>query len=48
MLRVGWIPGEYNIAYLLTKTTMTGNVRHSMVESIFYNRTVVIREKDKS
>ena len=23
-LRVGWIPGEYNLAELLTKTTMTG------------------------
>ena len=31
-LRVGWIPGEYNLAYLFTKTTMTGNMRHGMVE----------------
>ena len=33
-LRVVWIPGEYNIADLLTKTTMTGNMRHRLVESI--------------
>ena len=30
-LRVGWIPGEYNLADLLTKTTMTGNMIHGMV-----------------
>ena len=47
-LRVGWIPGQYNIAYLFTNTTMTGNMRHGMIESIFYNKAVVIREKDES
>ena len=47
-LRVGWIPGEYNLSYLLTKTTTTGNTRQGIVESIFYNRVVVIREKDES
>ena len=47
-LRVGWIPGEYNLADLFTKTTMTGNMRHGTVESIFYNKSVVIREKDES
>ena len=46
-MRVGWIPGEYNLAYLLTNSTMTGNMRHGMVESIFYSKAVVIREKDK-
>ena len=44
-LRVGWIPGEYNIVYLLTKTTMKVNMRHGVVELIFYNKSVVIREK---
>ena len=29
--RVGWIPGEYNLADLLTKNTMKGNMRHGMV-----------------
>ena len=47
-LRVGWIPGEYNVADLLTNTKMTGNMRHGMVELIFYNKAVVIREKDES
>ena len=47
-LMVGWIPGEYNIAYLLTNTIITRNMRHGMIESIFYNKSVVIREKDES
>ena len=48
MLRVGWIPGEYNLEYLLMKTKITGNMRHGMIELIFYNKTVLVREKDKS
>ena len=28
-LRVGWIPGEFNLSDLFTKTTMPGNKRHS-------------------
>ena len=44
-LKLGWIPGEYNPSYLLTNTTTTGNMRHGMVESIFYNKAVVVREK---
>ena len=31
-MRVGWIPDEYNIADLLTETTMIGNMRHRIVE----------------
>ena len=46
-MRVGWIPGEYNIVDLLTNTTITRSIRHGMVESIFYNKAVVIREKEK-
>ena len=42
-LRVGWIPGEYNLADLLTKTTMAVNMRHGMVDLILYNKSVVIR-----
>ena len=30
-LRVGWIPGEYNLTYMLTKTKIIGNMRHGMV-----------------
>ena len=37
VLRVGWIPGEFNPEYLFTNTTMPGNTRHNMVESIFSN-----------
>ena len=44
-LRVGWIPGEYKLADLFTKTTMERNMRHEMVESIFDNKSVVIRDK---
>ena len=46
-MRVGWIPGEYNIVDLFTNTTMTEKMRHRMVELIFYNKVVVIREMDK-
>ena len=31
-LRLVWIPGEYNLVDLLTKTKMTGNMIHRMVE----------------
>ena len=46
-LRVGWIPGEYNIAELFTNTTMTGNMIHGLAESIFCNKAAVIRNKGK-
>ena len=39
-LMVKWIPDEYNNADLLTKTTITGNMRHGMAKSIFYNKSV--------
>ena len=45
--RVGWISVEDNLVDFLTNTTMRGNMRHGMVESIFYNKAVVIREKDE-
>ena len=35
MIRVGWIPGEYNLADLFTKTSMPGNTRHGFVMNIF-------------
>ena len=46
-MRVGWIPGEYTFSDLLKKTTMARNMRHGIVETILYNKAVVIREKDK-
>jgi len=45
-IRVGWIPGERNLADLLTKTTMAGNARHSIVEVIFHNKAAKWKEKD--
>jgi len=46
-VRSGWIPGDRNLADLLTKTTMAGNVRHSMVESIFQNKAVKWRDNKR-
>ena len=37
ILRIGWIPGEFNMADFFTKTTMPGNTRHNLVDSIFSN-----------
>ena len=37
-LRVLWIPFEYNIVNSLTNNTTAGNMRHGVVESIFYNK----------
>ena len=37
-IRVGWIPGDINLGYLLMKTTMAGNVRHSFAEFVFHNK----------
>ena len=42
IMRVGCIPGEYNLADLFPKTTMAGNVRHGMVEQIFTNKASVV------
>lgn len=45
-VRIGWIPGDRN-ADLLTKMTMDGNVRHSMVKSIFQNKAVKWRDNKR-
>ena len=37
ILRVGWIPGEFNLSDLFTKTTIPGDVRHNLVDCIFSN-----------
>ena len=37
VLRVGCIPGEFNMSDLFTKTTIPGNTRHNLVDSIFLN-----------
>eukprot|EP00557_Chaetoceros_sp_GSL56_P014199 CAMPEP_0176484462 /NCGR_PEP_ID=MMETSP0200_2-20121128/4466_1 /TAXON_ID=947934 /ORGANISM="Chaetoceros sp., Strain GSL56" /LENGTH=360 /DNA_ID=CAMNT_0017880935 /DNA_START=761 /DNA_END=1843 /DNA_ORIENTATION=- len=42
IIRVGWIPGTENLADLLTKTTIAGNVKNDIVQSIFCNQACVI------
>ena len=42
IIRTGWIPGELNLADLLTKTTMAGNVKDGFVRRIFVNDAMVI------
>ena len=46
MIRVGWIPGEFNKSDLLTKTTMPGNKKNGFVQQIFHNKATVIRRED--
>ena len=36
-IMVGWIMGEYNLADLFTKTTMTGDLKYRLVHNIFNN-----------
>ena len=48
ILWVGCIPGEFNLADLFTKTTMTGNTRHNFVDSIFYNTALSIGDIEKA
>ena len=45
ILRVGWIPGEHNLADLFTKTSMAGNVKHYLVQSIFDNNASVVEKR---
>ena len=42
-IRVGWIEGKYNLADLFTKTTISGNERHGIVEGIFHNDAAPIK-----
>ena len=37
ILWVGWIPGEFNLEDLFTKTKMPDNTRHNLVYSLFSN-----------
>ena len=47
-MRVVFIPGEYILADLLTKTKITGNIIHGMVKPIICNKSAVIREMVKT
>ena len=48
ILRVGWIPGEYNLADLFTKTSMAGNVKNYLVQSIFDNNASVMEKTSQT
>ena len=45
IIRTGWIPGDLNLADLLTKTTMPGNKKDAFVRQLFHNNAVVIKIK---
>ena len=42
--RLVWIPGEFNLEYLLTETTMSGSVRNVMLEKHFNHRATTLNE----
>ena len=42
---MGWIPGDMNVANLLTKTAMTPNLKHALVEQIFHNEATAVTDK---
>ena len=48
VIRFGWILGEFNLADLFTKTTMPGNTRHNLVDSIFSNTASPIGSIEKA
>ena len=48
ILRVGWFPGEFNLTYLFTNTTMPGNTRHNLIDSIFSNTASPIGNIEKT
>ena len=48
ILRVGWIPGEFNLADLFTKTRMPDITRRNLVDSIFSNTASPIGDIEKA
>ena len=48
ILRVGWIPGEFILSNLFTKTTIPGNTRNNLVDSIFSNTASPIGDIEKA
>ena len=47
ILRVGFIPGYFNLVDLFTKKIMHGNIKHNLVDSIFYNSASPIYDIEK-
>ena len=48
IIRVGWIPGDFNLADLYKKTTIPGNRRHNLIDSIFSNTASPIVDIEKA
>ena len=48
ILWVVWIPGEFNLEDLFTDTTMPGNKRHNLDDSIFSNTAPPIGNIEKA
>ena len=48
IIRVEWVPGEFNLKDLFKKTTIPGNTRHNLVDSIFYNKASSIGDIEKA
>ena len=48
IIHVWWIKGEFNLVDLFTKTTMPGNARHNLVDSIFSNTESPIGNIEKA
>ena len=48
ILRVGWIPGEFNPEDLFIKTKMPGNTRNNLVDSILSDTASPIGDIDKA
>ena len=43
IIRTSWIPGDLNLAGLLTKTTIPANRKNGFVDIIFANRAAIIK-----
>ena len=48
IIEVGWITGDFNLEDLITKTTMPGNTRHNLVDSILSNTASTIGDIKKT
>ena len=44
-IRVGWISGDYNIAYICTKTTIPTKCGYELLNSIFNEKVYTITKK---
>ena len=42
-IMIGWIRGDFNLAYLFKKTTMSGKLIHRLVNNIFNNEAAPLK-----